>query len=691
MGVNRLLLTTTATNGGKVGGGTLSRKTYPPLYLTYLSAGVLAEGVYGENIQEVVMRYKVVLVLVVLVFLANISPSFGEVAQINVTATLNEVSSEKTPSYTTVITNKEIKHSGAIFAKGVLAISPGVSVSYNGEFGGATSVYIRGLKSYYTKYLMDGVDISDPSLPQPYFDFSDLSTDNLSRIEIVQGSQSGLYGPSAVAGVINILTKTGKGKPSASYRQLVGSFHTYGEYLDFQGKTHNLSFYLGVSRFDTAGISKMNKLQNGTYTYGDEKDSYHRTSVYSRLEYSKRNTKLGSIVYIYKARNYLDDGWSKWVPDDAAPGNLTPQAKSYRVLPKFLMSKVYAGIKAGNISIKPSLYYVETDRYSKSIPFSNDYQYTGKRMGGSTVLVCRIKNAITTLGISYTKNLYWSDFGTGASKSDYNVGEFAELFQPAGNLNIQVILRNDYFSSFGSHQTGKAGVSYLIASTNTILKANYGTGFRAPSLYELYAPPITFFWFTGGNNKLKPEQSRSWDFGLTQYLFGRKLRASATFFKTIISDRIIYYTNPTTWKSTYENVQGNTVSQGMEGNIVIHPVGPVEINLTATYTDSKDPKNGKQAGHIPYFTASGFVTYTALKSRLTMTLNGKYVGTEYDSRNHNHQIGRYAVFNFNTSYKLTSNLETTLTVDNIFNRFYQEAYGYSTLPRSVFATVSYKF
>jgi len=176
-----------------------------------------------------------------------------------------------------------------------------------------------------------------------------------------------------------------------------------------------------------------------------------------------------------------------------------------------------------------------------------------------------------------------------------------------------------------------------------------------------------------------------------QYLYGDKITASATYFKNIIKDRITYYTNPATWQSTYKNVKGKTVSDGFETQITAKPADWLSLNVSYTYTKSINPDTGRQNLNIPLRVYSGYATVYALHKKLSATLDGKYIGKRYSYGPNNPQTGKYAVFDFTTLYKPLNNLELSLTIKNIFNRFYQEVYGYSTRPRSVFAKVSYKF
>ncbi|WP_035588740.1 TonB-dependent receptor plug domain-containing protein [Hippea jasoniae] len=607
-----------------------------------------------------------------------------------VTATRSKIKAIKSPSFVSIISKKQIKQQGIDFTKNVLKFVPGLSVSSNGPFGGLTNVFIRGLSSRYTKFLLDGVDVSDPSQTQPYLDFGDITSNSLSRIEIVEGGQSGLYGANAIAGVINMITKTGKGKPYIKYTQEAGSFNTYSENLESGGRIKNTSFYIDVFRMDTKGISKMDKFDNKTHSYsrGDEKDAFYKTALNSRIEFiPKEGIKLGNIIILSKDTSYLDVLSSP--PNDSNASNLTAQAKGYRQKSKFIFDKLYLSNKLNRLAnLDIDLFYVNHKRKSLSDP-QGDYYYKGKRWGYSVKLNRRFGVVKIILGSDYAKE-YYKDSGN-FKKLRYNIAGFGEAIAQINNLTLQAAAREDHFKTFGNHFTYKVGANYLIPETNTILKANYATGFRAPSIWELYSSPNPSWQFLGGNSSLDPERSKGWSFGVMQYLYGDKITASATYFKNIIKDRITYYTDPATWQSTYKNVKGKTVSDGFETQITAKPADWLSLNVSYTYTKSINPDTGRQSARIPLRVYSGWIKCTTLNSKLSALLDGRYIGRRYDDKNHTHQTGKYAVFDFTTLYKPLNNLELSLTIKNIFNRFYQEVYGYSTLPRSVFAKVSYKF
>jgi len=159
-----------------------------------------------------------------------------DLGEIIVTATKTEGYQAEVGSSTTVITAKDLEKTGKRTVGEILRNVPGVSVVQNSAFGGLTSVYLRGSKPGHTLVLIDGVEVNDPMATDRSFDFAHLTTDNIKRIEIVRGPQSTLYGSDAIGGVINIITKKGKGKPKFSASSEAGSHKTFKEFIGLTGE-----------------------------------------------------------------------------------------------------------------------------------------------------------------------------------------------------------------------------------------------------------------------------------------------------------------------------------------------------------------------------------------------------------------------------------------------------------------------
>ena len=187
-----------------------------------------------------------------------------------VTATRSATPISMVGSSTTVITADEIERDQAVEVIDVLRKVPGISITQTGSSGGTSSIFMRGMNSYHTQLLIDGVEMADPSAPQPTYDFGHLMVTDIERIEVVRGPQSTLYGGDAIGGVINIITKKGKGKPRTNVSAEVGSFYTKKLGAGISGSQNKLSYALSASYLNTAGYSAYDDRNGDVDSDGNE-------------------------------------------------------------------------------------------------------------------------------------------------------------------------------------------------------------------------------------------------------------------------------------------------------------------------------------------------------------------------------------------------------------------------------------
>ncbi len=157
--------------------------------------------------------------------------------------------SEQSASSTTVITGADIASQQYQSVPDALAAVPGLNVVQTGGPGGQTSVFIRGTNSNHVKVLIDGIDVSDPSNPNQSFDFGQLLTGDIARIEVLRGPQSGLYGSDAIGGVISITTKTGDGPLKMTVSGDGGSFGTFNQRVGASGSQGNFNYVFNIQHY----------------------------------------------------------------------------------------------------------------------------------------------------------------------------------------------------------------------------------------------------------------------------------------------------------------------------------------------------------------------------------------------------------------------------------------------------------
>ena len=456
--------------------------------------------------------------------------------EIVITATRTETPLDEVGSSVTVITREEIEQRKTDFVSDILRSVPAVDVVRSGGPGGQTSVFIRGAASEQTLVLLDGVRMNDPSQPRNSFDFANMTTDNVERIEILRGPQSTLYGSDAMGGVINIITRRGTGKPAGFVSAEGGSFYTAREKGAVSGGTSLLNYSLALSRMDTSGISSAGE------QYGNrETDGYHATSVSTRLGVTPtRNFDFDCIVRYQSSKFDLDNG--------GGPGQDDPNyiVRSDQV---FVRGEGHLSLFDDLWEQKLGISFTNLDRNYRNDTDASHPSDLERSAFHSDSLAFDWQNTLhlhktntLILGVETREEKAHSDYYSESSYGPYRSvfpGESERItryyFQDRISLwdswFTTLGVRLDDHSRFGTEATYRFTSSYLVKQTGTRFKGSYGTAFKAPSLYQLYEP-------TYGNQSLLPEKSTGWDLGVEQALLDGRMELGATWLSNDFDDLI---------------------------------------------------------------------------------------------------------------------------------------------------------
>ncbi len=620
---------------------------------------VLAAGAEGkEEKDEDMLRYHVV-----------------------VTASRSEESRLELGSTTTVISAEEIKKSGKRTVVEALAAAAGVEVVQNGGIGKAASVFIRGANSEHTLVMIDGVELNDPMSPSRSYDLAHLSLDNIDRIEIVHGPQSTLYGSDALGGIIHIITKKGEGKPSVFFSAEGGAYNSFRESAGISGGTEKVNYSLGVSRFDTEGFSA------SAEKYGNsERDGYGNTSVSTRLGIKPvQNLDIDVMARYFTVKNDIDSGPGQGGDDPNAVDHtrqlvLAANARLSLVQDKWQqrVGAAYNRINYDYDNPFDELHPFDADNgIFKGRVFKLDWQHDLFLFSGNTI----------TAGIEYEKEYGESEYnwqslwGPGQSlfpeKSASTTGIYLQ-----DNLKLQetffVILgvRLDDHSRFGSQVTFRLAPA-LVLKTGTKVKGSYGTGFKAPSLYQLFAPATP--WGPIGNDSLEAEKNRGWDVGIEQFLFNDRLHLEITYFHNDFENLIQY-----DWIQGFVNV-AQAQTSGVEVSAAVLPMKNFSIQGNYTYTRSKDKISGEKLLRRPENRADLVLNYR-FADRANVNLNLLYVGKREDYFPYPDRVVAepYTLVNLVLSYQVSNNVEAFARIDNLFDREYEVVLGYGSAGRSAY-------
>jgi len=581
-----------------------------------------------------------------------------EVEEIVVTAIRVPIPRAEVGSSVVVITEEEMKQRGYTLLKDLLKAETGVDVVSTGGPGSQTSVFIRGMESYHTLILIDGMKVGDPSLMQRQFDLANLTLDNVERIEVIKGPQSVLYGSDAMGGVINIITKKGKGKAHFMASMEGGSYDTFRQSIGGSGQVGHLSFSLGTSHTKTQGFS--------AYREGREKDGWENYSFSTRIELTDcQKISGGVLLRLHKGVTELDAGYD---------------LKGYRVDKDEVFFSSFLDFKPFE-KWKQRLTFGISDyrREYVDAPWG-DSRYSGRRYEVSW------QNEVKPL--PFYSLLFGADYGreemdqmepwSELSGSTYTLSLFLQNQLKLKGSITTLGLRFDDHKEFGQRFTYRITEAFSFDKTQTKIKGSLGTGFRAPSLYELYSEY--------GSPDLKPEKSIGWDFGIEQSLWKGKLFLDLVYFENRVKDLIeFWYPGDLWWLGKYVNI-AKAFMRGVEASVELRPFDGIWCRLAYTYTHTEDEK-GQRLPRRPYNKVK-MAFGRSFGDRANVFSEVIWVDDRLDS---GEKLSDYLLANVSGSFKLKKGVELFIRGENLFNRRYEEAKGYGTAGRSFYGGIRIEF
>jgi len=590
----------------------------------------------------------------------------------------------------TVITREQIEKKNKSTVTELLREVPGVTVANNGGASQPTSIFLRGTESRHVLVVMDGVSLNDPSDPSDRFDFSNLSTDNIERIEILRGAQSTLYGSQAIGGVINIVSRQGRGEPRYDAKLEYGSFNTRKVNAGTNGEMGRTSYSLSAGNTHTSGLSSLAKRYGGfekdsgnSYTFATNIAS-KLTDIFTakfNLRYNRTNTEFDSPgVFSFIAPRPADD---------YAPINDNRQINGRAAGELALFDgkwKQELGLSALDVNRNSITSYY--DSVLGDSPFGKQH-YMGCRQKIDWVHHVQTASGNTvTLGTEA-----WKDSFKTETLRERDVGTHAYFIDDQWTLTNAFSLnggaRIDDHQTFGRQFTWKLAPVYYIAATGTRLKATYGTGFKAPSLSDLFSPDT-------GNPHLLPERSKGWDAGFEQSVWNDKLTFGSTFFRNDIENLL---GNSNVYPFPSINV-GKARTEGAESVITMQPTVKWKFTMSHVYTLSQNRKNISQPGNL--------VTDLLRRPRHQGKLDATYdyssdgdigVNIRYESSRRDGDIVTFAplyvkaftTVDMHTNYRLTPNVALYGRGENLLDKRYEEVAGYTQPGLAVYGGVKINY
>jgi len=602
------------------------------------------------------------------------SPGEAEAQQVVVSATRFDIPLDQSPASVSVISSEDFEQKQIERVSDALREVPGLSVVQTGTAGQLTSVFTRGLRSEHTQVLLDGIPINQGL--QGAFNFADLTTEDIDRIEVVRGPQSTLYGPRALAGVIQIFTKQGTGTPGVLLAAEGGSYDTFREWTQSDGTIDGFDYSMGASRLDTENARPNNNYRNTAAITDVGWSPDEQLRVDSLFTYSVSDT--GNPNTIFDPRpidHFLTERWLigphiDWKPTDWWDHKFIFTYDHERQINDPNEDGFVGPTRA--LFERTQIDYQNDLRPTSWLTLTSGFFYSRLNAGQERPFVLQIFGPQPTFVSDHTQEV---------------AGFVQTTLTPVENLILVAGGRFDHFNQFGGVWTYRFASSYKIGKTNATLHSSVATGFSPPSSQDK---------IFGNNFGLKSERDLGWDIGIEQRFWsgsGRSATVGLTYFHNDLSNVIGF-------NGLFQTLNlGAAETQGLEAELRVQPITDFLLTASYTYLDAEKTSSKDisqlQGARLPrrprneiYVSAS----YLWWK-RLRTTVEAKFVNAreELNFGGPNFDIEDYSFANIAAEYEVNPHLSVFGRIDNLANEHYSEVFGFPALGRAAYGGMKLRF
>lgn len=597
-----------------------------------------------------------------------------------VTATRLPTPEDQLGSSVSVVTSADIERKQERTLPEILQDLPGLNVVQTGSPGGVASIFMRGTNANHVKVYIDGIDVSDPSASNGAVDFSQFLASDIERVEVLRGPQSGLYGSDAIGGVINIITKTGSGPPQLRASLEGGSFDTFNQSLGASGALSHLNYNLNFTHFHS-GDTMVTPLELVPPGRRVNPDSYDNKTYSAKLGAGLTdNFDVGVVA------RYIDTSLHSTGDDFLGPEAIPSNSDNHEL---FTRGTAHLVLFDGAFEQTAGIGYTDYNRrlLDPNTPPVSQSLFRGDRVKADWQGNLKLMpGQVLTIGAEHQLDEL-RDTPTVTAQMNNDAG-FAQLQSSFGErLFNTVSLRYDGNDRFGGKATYRVAPAVLIPETGTKLKASVGTGFKAPTLDELFdsLPQFNFF----ANPNLKPETSLGYDAGFEEALLDKRVQFGATYFHNDIKN-LISFNNDFT---SYANI-GRATTSGAEVFAAVKPWEPLTLRADYTYTYAKDDIADTELTRRPKHKASLNATWQ-VTAAASVTASVTYVGSWIDVNRSGSISGLkstpYTIANISGSYDLGHGITAFARINNLLDRHYQDPIGFLHQGLGVFGGLKIAF
>jgi vitamin B12 transporter len=604
------------------------------------------------------------------------SPPSDALARVIVSATRLPTPEDEVASSVTLITAADIEAEQAHTLPDILQQVPGLDIVQTGGIGGQTSLFMRGTNSNHVKIYVDGIDVANPSTPTDTFDLAHLQLADVERIEVLRGPQSGLYGSDAIGGAISIVTKPGAGPARLAGSFEAGSFGTFNQTASLSGAATGFNYVVNADhlRSTDTPVTPLDLLAPGEQR---NPDSYDNKSFSTKLGAQlTSNLDVSAVArYIDTTLFFTDDHFDAFF--NSFPDATRSEADTQQL---FTRASAHLVLFDGRFDQTLGLGYTH-DRTEDSGPEAAASLTRGDRLkldwqGNITLAAAQV----LSIGAEHERDAIEASPISAATTT--NAG-FMQLQSGFGNRFFDTVsLRYDNNDRFGSKTTYRLAPAFIVTETGTTFKGSIGSGFKAPTLNQLFVsfPDFSFF----ANPNLKPETSVGFDVGVEQALFAKRLAFGATYFHNHIRDLI----NDNSTFTTDVNV-GRATTYGSESFIAYTPLAQFALRADFTHTIARDDILDAQLLRRPKNKASFNGTWQA-SAALSLSTTVVYVGPWADGSRGLFiplTAGGYTTTNIAASYAVSPKLSLFARINNLFDHRYEDPVGFEHPGFGVFAGI----
>ena len=561
-----------------------------------------------------------------------------------------------------VLDEFDLQAHGNVSLVDVLRQAPAIGSNSNGGMGKTTTLRVRGEEGFRTLTLLDGMRIQDPSAPQIATSFEHLLSAGISRIEILRGPQGLAYGADA-GGVINISTRNPFEGLFAAADAQAGNYGTRQLGINLGGGNENADFYIAATDFESDGFNT----QSADTVLGDD-DGYENTTLHGRVGFA-----LGDQLRIDLTHRDLDavnehDGcFAATIVHDCVNTN---DLSASRLEVSYEGESVAHSLSYNSTSTDRVIYALGSRSFATDGEL-NRWEYTGSAIG--------LRGFNLVWGIDQEEAL---NEGIGRD----NTGAYIEALSDfSENLFVTAGLRHDDNDDFGNHTSYRLTGAYLVAlgSGATVkLKSAYGTGFRAPSPYEIAYNSGPFSYPPASTSLLREEESKGFEIG-TEYFLG-DLHLEAVYFDQEVENAIEF--DLASFSGYLQDI-GVSKSQGFE-LIAEIPLNS-RLMLTGNYTFNETGRpDGSQRLRRPENLLNAGILYSSLDNRLTINA---FYRSQADAIDAGGAIEDFNVVDLSAAYQISEALRLYGRVENVFDEDYQEVLGFNTAGRAAYLGINFQF